>query len=395
MDKNRFFEGCGKEGPIRCIFFCEFHPTAGPKISCQVPVDFISKDTFEAVSVYLITKAQLLRSTLTITTCGIKILGFPVRIDNKKYPRNAFYFNMCFVCDAWARTVQYESVVKKLSDFLTALEVENSFLSQREENQLNAMRLTEMMAQALHDLNSTGTCTLTEGCSSTHLKVTKIRSDPPPVLDHQVPVIVENMDVYQSEQWDLTTQQVLPHIDGINHVAKIAALADVENNLVKTCLQNLVYYGVICMVPIFQYSNCYAVTSKLRKLAVDRKLQDDCLRAVSRSSWQLPHFRDAFKLYCSMNHGTTVKDLCLRFNLQLLKIDERKLVQFGLVEGLIRRIHKYPTIVMDGVSGEAASLYPHFTGSFSYDEICCLLGMSALQLDAMVEKDANVTVVYR
>lgn len=26
----------GQEGPIRCIFFSEFHPTAGPKITCQV-----------------------------------------------------------------------------------------------------------------------------------------------------------------------------------------------------------------------------------------------------------------------------------------------------------------------------------------------------------------------
>lgn len=25
-----------QEGPIRCIFFSEFHPTAGPKIICQV-----------------------------------------------------------------------------------------------------------------------------------------------------------------------------------------------------------------------------------------------------------------------------------------------------------------------------------------------------------------------
>lgn len=52
-------------------------------------------------------------------------------------------------------------------------------------------------------------------------------------------------------------------------------------------------------------------------------------------------------------------------------------------------------MAMESGSGEAASLYPHFTGSFSYDEICCRLGMSALQLDAMIEKDPNVTVVYR
>lgn len=26
----------GQEDPIRCIFFSEFHPVAGPKITCQV-----------------------------------------------------------------------------------------------------------------------------------------------------------------------------------------------------------------------------------------------------------------------------------------------------------------------------------------------------------------------
>ena len=33
--------------------------------------------------------------------------------------------------------------------------------------------------------------------------------------------------------------QVLPYIDGFNHVAKVAAEADIEINLVKACVQNL------------------------------------------------------------------------------------------------------------------------------------------------------------
>lgn len=33
---SKYYEGCGMEGPIRCIFLSEFHPTAGSKISCQV-----------------------------------------------------------------------------------------------------------------------------------------------------------------------------------------------------------------------------------------------------------------------------------------------------------------------------------------------------------------------
>lgn len=49
----------------------------------------------------------------------MKVVGYPVGIeDQQKYARNAFLFNLCFVCDSWARSVQYEPVVKKLSEYL-------------------------------------------------------------------------------------------------------------------------------------------------------------------------------------------------------------------------------------------------------------------------------------
>lgn len=35
-NQTEYFEGCGREGPIKCIFLSEFHHKAGPKISCQV-----------------------------------------------------------------------------------------------------------------------------------------------------------------------------------------------------------------------------------------------------------------------------------------------------------------------------------------------------------------------
>ena len=46
------------------------------------------------------------------------------------------------------------------------------------------------------------------------------------------------------QEWDLTTTQILPHIDGFNHIAKIARLADVGTSLVRACVQNLVYHKV-------------------------------------------------------------------------------------------------------------------------------------------------------
>lgn len=67
--------------------------------------------------------------------------------------------------------------------------------------------------------------------------------------------------------------QVTPYIDGFNHVARIAALSDVENNLVKACVQNLVYYGVVALTPLFQYGNVYCTTPRLKTLAQDVELQ--------------------------------------------------------------------------------------------------------------------------
>lgn len=47
-----------------------------------------------------------------------------------------------------------------------------------------------------------------EGSASTHLKVIHQRRGPPLVQDHQVPVFLESPDSFQTDQWDLTTQQV-------------------------------------------------------------------------------------------------------------------------------------------------------------------------------------------
>ena len=66
---NPNFEGCGKVGQIRCIFFAEFHPITGPMIRCQAaanPKEIVTKDIFDAISVFVIPKPQLDRTPLTV-----------------------------------------------------------------------------------------------------------------------------------------------------------------------------------------------------------------------------------------------------------------------------------------------------------------------------------------
>jgi hypothetical protein len=83
-------EGCGEEGPLRAIFFAEFHPVQGPRIRCQTPRDdeVISKDVFDDISVFVIPKAELVGRTITVNVKGYKVVGYPVVLQDKKYKRN-------------------------------------------------------------------------------------------------------------------------------------------------------------------------------------------------------------------------------------------------------------------------------------------------------------------
>lgn len=312
-------------------------------------------------------------------------MGFPVRIDDKKYARNAYHFNLCFVCDSSSRTVHYEPVVTKLSEYLTAMEIESKFLSSGNCTQ----QLHDILKEVLEDLNTKGECALSSGSTvATHLKVVQIRSDPHPVLEYQVPLFINELP---PQQWDLTTQQVAPFIDGFNHVARIAALSDVENNLVKACVQNLVYYGLVALVPIFQYGNVYCTTPKLNRLAQDPCLQVKCLNYVAKTERQLPNLRDVLRIYAAMTRGTTIRDLCVRFNPAQLKINERKLVQFGVLEGLIRRVNKYPVLV----NNEVNELQDSLNGGSNLDEICCSTGVSMQHLEDQLERDSNIIVLWK
>lgn len=122
------------------------------------------------------------------------------------------------------------------------------------------------------------------------------------------------------------------------------------------------------------------------------------MRFVSKKGWaHPPSFKDIFQLYCALAPGVTLKDMCTRFNPHAMKIDERKLIQFGLMKGFIRRLQKYPVKLPGEVTscGKLQQLYPWFTGRHSYDEICAKTGISHHDLEESVEADPGIVVYWK
>ncbi|RWS25154.1 nitrogen permease regulator 2-like protein [Leptotrombidium deliense] len=363
--------------PIACIFFCEFHAVAGPKIAYQVPEDYVSKENFDSLSVYLIPKPELQGRLITVNACNMKIIGFPCGIDHQKYSRNRLLFNLCFVFEPTMRTVQYEPIVKKLANYLVHLELECGFIF----NESTKAKLPELMTSIKHQLNETRSCILPV--------------KPDQVEDYDVPMFSTKESSIIPSQWDLTTQQVLPFIDGFRHVSKIAAEADVEVSLVKACIQNMIYYGIITLIPIFQYANIYLPTPKMVQLVENIELQEECLQYVALHEAHPPSFRQVFTIYCSMAPGVRFSELYTKFDPSKLGINDRKLIVFGITKGLIRRLEPYPVFpALDPASiPNHRGVYRYFDGSNSYDKICCKMGKSYKEVDESVQKHPSAAVV--
>ncbi|XP_055313143.1 GATOR complex protein NPRL2-like [Sitodiplosis mosellana] len=340
---------------IKCIFFCKFHATAGPQIVTQVPNNYISKDVFDTISQYVIPKAQLQRCFVSVSLLGKKFLGYPVRIDNKLYARNAFYFNFCFVFAPTTRTVVFEEIIRKISEYMLSLELTSKILSQCSEDTAQLTRLIKLLTQIRTDLNRRKMCMLQEGSTIIPLCIVPHYKEPPVVKPYVAAVLKSEFYNYVESQWDLTTLRILPYINGFNHIARIASLADVALGLALQCIRHLILLGVATVIPVFQYCNIYRPTPKLSQLATCKQLQQRCIEQCTKinSQTNMPgtkaNVRDVFRIFASMAHGATFGELCVRFNPSALHINERKMVLFGLLEGLIRRVDKYPITVQRNV----------------------------------------------
>jgi hypothetical protein len=80
---------------------------------------------------------------------------------------------------------------------------------------------------------------------------------------------------------DLTLNSVLPFINGVNSISRIATLADTDLSLTRRAVQHLVYYGCLVLLDIFSFSAIYAPTAEIGSFIADDDVKDECIRYIS------------------------------------------------------------------------------------------------------------------
>ncbi|KIK96244.1 hypothetical protein PAXRUDRAFT_138936 [Paxillus rubicundulus Ve08.2h10] len=283
---------------------------------------------FDDISKYVIPRNTLCGRLVICTTKKYRIIGLPVSLLGR-YERNYFRFNLCFVFDRSADLSCYEPIVRKVSRVLTACEAQSMFLS----NPQSSPTLYAILEQLYEDLNSYSETSIPiDDFNSIELKIFPFYPNPPPVRDWQVPLALINLSKRIEDNWDLTVKKVCSHINGVNHVSRIAQLADCDLELTRRAISHLLYYQVIMTIDIFQYSNMYTLRKNVQWLADEPHVKDECGPYVTRSGQSIPDWPKMLHLYSRLKPGRTVFEWMHSHDVHELGIDVRRFTSFGVIK---------------------------------------------------------------
>ncbi|KAK8121644.1 nitrogen permease regulating protein NPR2 [Apiospora sp. TS-2023a] len=401
---------------IQGIFYARFLPQEGTKIVAQSPPGCIVATTFgphlkpplvdfDIIQEYIIPRKAFFNRFLTVNTPDNKysILGYPISIPHERYHRNEFIFNFGLVVESDCDFLPYEKLVRRLAVTFAEMERQNGYL--RTEGKLDDGRrpIESLLEIVKEDLNNYGECMIpVDEANTLNMKLFPYHPPPAPVRGWHVPVPKMKLVDIVDPTWDLTLQKIIPHVDGVNDVRRVAWLADVSLPLTQTALQHLLYYDTILLLDMFFFASCYAPRPGIHDFITNRDgLVDECAGYVCiggslpdgaggaapsapKTSSHHPVAAGPSTPQQSSSVSTTATNTTPRIgtpsttaatatgrvtNYQLIKlmttfcvgrsvmewiklhqdaglpvlslVDVRRLVQFGVIKGLLYRVHKY------------------------------------------------------
>ncbi|EIW65977.1 hypothetical protein TREMEDRAFT_70382 [Tremella mesenterica DSM 1558] len=308
---------------------------------------------FGPISEYVIPKKSLHGKLVSLLTVGwedgekteFRVLGFPTALTDTegRYTRNEYIWNLCFVFKAMASLDAYEPVVRKCARILRSAEIDSAYLSSPAADHTN---LHAVLEQLFEDLNSYSETSIPlDGFNSLELKLFPFYPNPPVCEDWHVPIALVDLNALKDDNWDITAARVSEFIDGVNHVRKIAQLANADPALTRETIRHMLFYQVVMLVDIFQFSNSYTLKPSITHLAADETIIRECGPYSTLPSYTPPFWPVLLSLYSKLQSGLSVHRWAEENSVIQLGIDPRRFVSFGIIKGFLRRVHRWPLLV--------------------------------------------------
>lgn len=134
----------------------------------------------------------------------------------------------------------------------------------------------------------------------------------------------------------------------------------------------------------------------------DVALQEECIDYVKMDErYPSPSWEVIFNLYESFQSGIKLKQVFLYEKPFMRNVNERRLVEFGLLKGILKRLHRYPVARgptdEDDISPEVHDYFQHqvLDGQHSYDDICIKLGCKLDKVENDLDFCKNITIIQK
>lgn len=236
---------------------------------------------------------------------------------------------------------------------------------------------------------------------------------PPDVKPWHVPVAKLKLPDIVDPTWDLTMQKLVPHIDGVSDVRRIAHAASVSLPLARSALRHLLYYDAILLLDMFFFASCYAPRPGVADFVANADgMVDECAAYACIHSRQRPSGYHLVRLMTSLCAGRSIMEWLKAHRdagLDVLRfLDVRRFIQFGVIKGCLYRVHKhvvskqYVAALATGQSAPRAGgdpLQRYTDGMHSFDEIITELNLTdeeiTERLKGLALPPGDLTVFYR
>ncbi|RPA83721.1 nitrogen permease regulator 2 [Ascobolus immersus RN42] len=283
-------------------------------------------------------------------------------------------------------------------------------------------QLYYILKSVMEDLNEYGECCVAIDDSNTiSLKLIRKRAPPVPIKPFHVPHPTVPLARYlDSKATDLTLLRVIPHINGLNTMARIAQLADADYNLTRKCVQHLLYYDLVKLIPPILFHGIFSTTSRFTDFITNKHLLKECLRYLAIPTYtnhptiplpaepnalkKIPTPADLVHFYSNLRHGLTLRDWYIEMKAWKYDFDHRRLIAFGLLHGFLYRVQKYmlldPMVDENGNEIFGRDYGPHtrfLTGSKCLDEVCLEMNMAEREAILFLDEKTggNCVVIHR
>ena len=336
-------------GPLRCIFFAQFDTVKGPTLYCQSP-QYVTPALFDTISPFIITSPELTHKLITLSLSihqsHYRILAYPMSLSDVKYARNQLLFSVCFAFDGECGESYriYQPALRKLAQYIETLEIDSEYLH----SPVTKRQLPELLHTVYSQLSTEGQCTVKANAANRiFLRLYPHLPPPPAVSSWQVPVLLRGGGEGVLG-WDMTLRSLMSAMDGESCVGAVAARCGVRVSSVKRAVAQLLYGGLAVCIDAFQYTNLYLPTAALIAANSNAQLCADAVEYVQydKSTQQRLTGWQVLGMYGRMSSNECMEQYMARERLAERGVDVRRLVRFGAVNGLIRRVHVYPTLII-------------------------------------------------